>query len=127
MADLITGVFYDRAAPEVAVDQLETLGYERAQIRTPLTRDAFPNRQSIRQFVASASCACLSIAVMFGASTISASAQTTTSAPTDAASTVSQPDQDHHDWGWLGLIGLVGLAGLRRQPRDTEIRTTNRN
>lgn len=90
-------------------------------------RDAFPNRQSVRTLVASASSACLSIAVMIGASTISASAQTATSAPTDAASTVSQPAQEHHDWGWLGLIGLAGLAGLRRQPRDTDIRTTTRN
>jgi len=32
MADLITGIFYDRAAAEAAVDQLETLGYEREQI-----------------------------------------------------------------------------------------------
>ncbi len=32
MADLITGIFYNRAAAETAVDQLETLGYERDQI-----------------------------------------------------------------------------------------------
>jgi len=32
MADLTTGIFYDRAAAEAAVDQLETLGYEREQI-----------------------------------------------------------------------------------------------
>lgn len=32
MADLITGIFYNRASAETAVDQLETLGYERDQI-----------------------------------------------------------------------------------------------
>lgn len=35
-------------------------------------------------------------------------------APSAAPATTERPDNEHHDWGWLGLLGLAGLAGLRR-------------
>ncbi|MDQ6826995.1 MAG: WGxxGxxG-CTERM domain-containing protein [Candidatus Eremiobacteraeota bacterium] len=38
---------------------------------------------------------------------------------TMSSSTPNNPDQEHHNWGWLGLLGLLGLAGLRRRTDTT--------
>lgn len=61
----------------------------------------------------------LSLSLMSLPSTLPASAQADTAAPSapNAGVNNTQGDRDF-DWGWLGLLGLLGLAGLTRKPED---------
>lgn len=68
---------------------------------------------------AAATSAVLSAALLVGPLQVTASAAKVTPKPVPVATAdtvVTNPPEEHHDYGWLGLIGLLGLAGLRKRP-----------
>ncbi|HUQ99756.1 MAG TPA: WGxxGxxG family protein [Gemmatimonadaceae bacterium] len=63
------------------------------------------------------------IAATILCSPIAMHAQTADSTRTYATTTTDNNDR-HFDWGWLGLLGLLGLIPRKRKDTVVETRTT---